>query len=121
MSRTDKTRPYWVQMRDPQFPYGVTASHWCNGGRCDLDFPVPVTRRQGWRGCELWARYQHNNKLYGRSNWRRNHPSHDGPARAALRRLRQQWLKVTVEDRQDIDSTTDAPTQRWLWRGWHWD
>ena len=121
MSRTDKTRPYWVQLRDPLFKYGLRAVHyhWLND-ECNLDFPMPVTRRKD-RGCSWWPPYGDNEKIYGRSNWRRSHPGHDGRARAALRRLRADWLKTAPEGREDIDSTEDAPTARWLWRAWWWD
>lgn len=128
MSRTDKTRPYWVQMRDPQFPYGLTVWHWhYYSHECIPDFPVPAPRRNGVKctlrlgGCRLWPRYGDHDKIFGRSNWRRHHPAHDGRARAALRRHRSDWLKTMPHDREDIDSTLDAPTQRWLWKSWYWD
>lgn len=128
MSKTDKTRPYWVQLRDPLFPYGLSATHFCHnelrrrhyGSECDLDFPLPVTRRAE-HGCSLWPRYRDNDKIYGRSRWRRNYPSMDGRARASLRKLRADWLKTAPEDREDIDSRTDVPRSKWLWRSWYWD
>jgi hypothetical protein len=126
MSRTDKDRPYWVQLRDPGFKWPIRAhhNHWWPRGRdaqdCDLDFPLPVTRR-GHRGCEWWPRYRDNDKLYGRSDWRRRHPGREGRARACLRKLRQDWIKTAAQDRGGIDSTRDAPTQRWVWMKWYWD
>jgi hypothetical protein len=127
MSRTDKTRPYWVQLRDPRFPYGLTAWHWhYHSHLCEPDFPIPPTRREGKKtrlrgGCEWWPKYGDHDKVFGRSGWRRNHPSHDGSARMSLRALRAHWLKAACHDREDIDSRQDAPTQRWLCRHWYWD
>lgn len=127
MSRTDKTRPYWVQLRDPLFPYGLRAfhhhygAHWKAATECDLSVVLPVTRRRTNYRCRLWPRYGDNDKVFGRSNWRRNHPGHDGRARASLRQLRAAWLKIPRGHWEDIDSMQDAPTQRWLWRSWYWD
>ena len=125
MSRTDKTRPYWVQLRDPDFPWPITERHHHHGcfgttKECDIDFPLPVTRRQGLRPCEYWCKYSHNNKIYGRSGYRRSFRSfQDRRARGKLRELRYKWLRET--DREEIDSTENAPSHRWLWRRWYWD
>ena len=126
MSRTDKTRPYWVQLRDPDFPYKLIAKHWnCIGTKyikakeCDLDFPMPMTRRKHDRGCAWWPKYRDNDKIYGRPNYRRGRDfKKDRKARADLRRLRSKWKTI---DREDIDSNENLPTQRWLWRKWYWD
>ncbi len=125
MSRTDKDRPYWVQLRDPGFKWPIRAHHnhrWPSGRSswdCDLDFPLPVTRRSHWR-CEWWPRYTDNDKIYGRSHWRRSFGSfQDRRARARLRELRSAWIRET--DRGEIDSTLNSPTRRWLWRSWYWD
>lgn len=125
MSRTDKTRPYWVQLRDPDFPWPIRAHHrcvassYCASKECDLHFPVPVTRGPRW-GCEYWCEYKHNSKIYGRPGYRRSFRSfQDRRARGKLRELRYKWLRET--DREEIDSTEDAPSQRWLWRRWYWD
>lgn len=137
MSKTDKTRPYWVQLRDPRLGLPLRTHHnvWFHArhdGPCDPDFPTPVTRRpsfmwylrQGdpsWPHCEVWTCYRDNDKIFGRSRWRRNYPSMDGKARASLRKLRADWLKTAPEDREDIDSRTDVPRSKWLWRSWYWD
>lgn len=134
MSRTDKDRPYWVQLRDPGFKWPIRASHSCTGTHyrnsreCDLDFPLPKTRsplpktRRSHRGCAWWPRYADNDKIYGRSNWRRSWGSfQDRRARGKLRELRHDWLRTDTQDRQDIDSLQDAPTQHWLWLKWYWD
>jgi hypothetical protein len=123
MSRTDKTRPYWVQLRDPLFPWPLRAHHrhhwpW-PGHECNLDFPLPVTRGRG--SCKWWPRDKDNDKIYGRRRYQRTYPSFHNQARASLRNLRAQWLKATPEDREDIDSRENLPTARWLWRSWYWD
>lgn len=126
MSKTDKTRPYWVQLRDPTLPYQRTEWHRHFGSHfeehgCDLSWPLPRTRRSGQRGCEVWSRYRDNEKLWGRSGWRRSYPNKHGSARMALRRLQADWRKTAAADRDTIDSTLDAPTNRWVWRRWYWD
>lgn len=126
MSRTDKDRPEWVQIRDSDFPWPLNAHHMCNMGLsywqhdCDIDFHVPVTRRNGkFRGCEYWPRYIDNDKLYGRGRYRRSREfKKDKKARSDLRRLRSKWNTL---ERDDIDSNENLPTQRWLWRRWYWD
>lgn len=125
MSKTDSTRPYWVQLRDPSFPYKLNPHHRCVGTHyareCDLDFPLPVTRG-GRFGCEIWPKYRDNDKIYGRPRYRRSYKSfQDGRARADLRRLRNNWKKYDALDREDIDSNENLPSQRWLWRRWYWD
>lgn len=127
MSRTDSTRPYWVQLRDPDFPWPIRETHMCNRRWsfrephiCDLDFPSPRTRRPWGAACEYWPRHKDYNKIWGRNGYRRSFKSfQDGRARADLRRLRAKWLKET--DRREIDSTENLPTSRWRWRRWYWD
>lgn len=125
MSRTDKTRPYWVQLRDPHFKWTIVEHHYHHGcfgttQECDIDFPLPRTRRVGFKPCEYWFKYRDNEKVYGHSRWRRRWGSfQDGRARADLRRLKARWLKET--DEQEIDSTENLPTSRWRWRRWYWD
>lgn len=125
MSRTDKTRPYWVQLRDPDFPWPIRQIHrhnhyFGNNPECDIDFPMPRTRTGFHRGCEYWPRYRDNDKIYGRSGYRRSLRSfQDGRVRADLRRLKSKWLKEC--EREEIDSTENLPTSRWRWRRWYWD
>lgn len=120
MSKTDKTRPYWVQVRDPSFSYKLYPHHFCrNRDECDLYYPMPVTRRDSFRKCELWPRWRVNDKMYGRNRWHRTHPGQEGGMRMDLRRLRSKWKKAY--DIEDIDSKENLPTQRWLWKRWYWD
>lgn len=127
MSRTDKTDPYWVQLRDPGFRWPIRQMHMCNRRwgmlephECDLDFPAPRTRRKDSRACEYWPRYRDYSKIYGRPRYRRSFgPFQDRRARADLRRLKAEWLREPI--RGDIDSTENLPTRRWLWARWYWD
>ena len=124
MSRTDKTKPYHVQVC--QMPKGLLrAHHWHWGGsECDLALPgAPSMQRRSplwWQQCTLDASYWREQKMFARPGYRRSFKSfQDGRARADLRRLRANWLKET--DRQEIDSTENLPTSRWRWRRWYWD
>lgn len=125
MSRTDKTRPYWVQLRDPGFPWPIREVHYHHGcfgttPQCDIDFPLPMTRGLGLKGCEYRPRYGDYEKVWGRRRYRRSLGSfQDRRVRMDLRRLRASWLKET--DREEIDSTQSMPTSRWRWRRWWWD
>jgi len=128
MSKTDKTRPYWVQLTDSLKEVKVNIDHNCNGRECTPSIWMPPTRRGPWPSiserlarCGIWPRYQDNDKIYGRrpKNPDRRMLSKDGRARMDLRRLRHKWL--TAVEVEDIDSTENAPTQRWLWQCWYWD
>jgi hypothetical protein len=130
MSRTDKTRPWWIQEADPitrrrlhlrlkvwHFHFGAFyREHGCVER---LDMPAP--RREGPRGCRVGIRYADYEKLYPRPRWRRKHMGRDGAARAALRQLAHGWVKCLPEDRDNIDSSKSCPSRRWLWRNWYWD
>jgi hypothetical protein len=124
MSRTDKTNPYWVQVR--HMPPGLLrAKHWHWGGsECDLSLPLAaaIQRRSPhwWHQCELLPEYWREQKMFDRPGYRRSFKSfQDGRARADLRRLKARWLKET--DHEEIDSTENLPTSRWRWRRWYWD
>jgi hypothetical protein len=129
MSKTDKTRPYWVQVRDPDFPYKLKAWHrhygtgWYNGQGCQIDFPPSRTRRYSYGNfslCEWWPQYKDYDKIWGRSGYRRSSEfNQDGRARTDLRRLRSKWKKEI--NQENIDSHENLPTKRWLSRSWYWD
>lgn len=121
MSHTDDTDPWWVQIR--RMPKSMLDErHWHHGyfgttPECDLDFPLPRTRRMGFKPCEYWFRCADYAKVLGRSRWRRKWGSfQDRRARADLRNLKGKWLKES--DREEIDSTDKLPTNRWRWRRW---
>lgn len=128
MSKTDKTRPAWVQLTDKVKDVKYHVRHRCHNRECNIGIWMPSTRRDvgltlaGLRdSCHIWPRYQDNDKIYGRrpTGKSRRAFSMDGRARADLRRLRHKWL-ITAEV-EDIDSTENLPTQRWLWAHWYWD
>lgn len=128
MSRTDKTRPYWVQLTDRVKDVKYRVNHCCDGRECHVSIWMPrprqnpvITPRLFRDSCNVWPRYQDNDKIYGRrpSGRQRRALGPDGAARADLRRLRHKWLTAT--ETEDIDSTENLPTQRWLWRGFYWD
>src|SRR5688500_8028872 len=129
MSRTGKSRPCWVQRRDPLFRWPLQATHRHYGIRyhdmaeeeCDLDFPLPVARGGRTQICRWWPRRRDNDKLYGRSGWRRKHPGREGAARAALRQLARGWVKCLPEDRDNIVSSESCTSRHWLWRHWYRD
>jgi len=128
MSRTDKTRPYWVQLTDRVKDVKYRVQHRCYNRECNIAIWMPrprqgpvLTPRSIYDYCHVWPRYQDNDKIYGRrpSGRKRSAFGGDGAARTDLRRLRHKWLTAT--ETADIDSTENLPTQRWLWRCFYWD
>lgn len=128
MSKTDKTRPYWVQLTDKVKDVEYRIQHRCHSRECNVGIWMPrprqgevLTPRSLWDYCHVWPRYQDNDKIYGRhpTGKSRRAYSRDGRARTDLRRLRHKWLTAVEVD--DIDSTENLPTQRWLWAHWYWD
>jgi hypothetical protein len=128
MSKTDKTRPYWVQLTDKVKDVQYHTVHHCENRECNEGIWMPrprqgvvLTPRSLYDFCHVWPRYQDNDKIYGRrpKNPGRRMLSKDGRARMDLRRLRHKWL--TAVEVEDVDSTENLPTQRWLWRCWYWD
>jgi hypothetical protein len=135
MSHTDKHRPMWVQIGDPENRGFKRQMHdHRNHVECDLDWPIEMPepgelqlrtyeflfqwRRTGcywWPTPKAWAA-----GIVGRGRGRpRTQREHglprDGRARMDLRRLRHKWLS---QPREDIDSGEDLPTNMWLWHKW---
>lgn len=137
MSHTDKHRPLWVQLADETNPaWWKEELHDHRDGVCEIQLErikgmeTRLSKRiyrflcqwgdrrrcyiypsyAGW-GVGMWPRGR------GRPRTLRDHgvPFH-GKARARLRQLRHKWLYADVEE---IDSTEDAPTGRWI-VGNHW-
>ena len=132
MSKTDKTNPYWVQIRRREGAVkGFYEHHRCVLGRpCNLGEPLPVTRSgvsRVWNperryACEIWPKYSENNMIFGRRPKRSTRKAYgfEGAIRAELRRLRRQW--AYEPDRESIDSSWGAPRRRCQVRDpWHWD
>lgn len=135
MSRTDKDRPYWVQLRDPLLKVQTKVSHTndCDGWCTPTSWPS-VGRRQApehsqykvsgarvlwWEDsdkCYIWTKkYKDNGKIYGRVQI----PGYEGRNRGQLLQLRHRWLS---QDLEDIDSTDGAPVNhRYVYNTWDRD
>lgn len=129
MSRTDKHRPVWVQLADPENKGFAQEEHNHQDGVCDLD-PKPRSSH-GWRHwshCYISESYMAFNvggmwpKMPRKGGWGRPNPR-DGKARMRLRALEAEVLKVhrswmyyvDWED-QLPDWNEHKPTNAWLWR-----
>lgn len=101
MSHTDKHRPVWVQLADPENKGFTRERHNHTRGICDLGEHPEAT--YGWR---LWNRHCHitestyayhaggmRPKLPRKGGWGRPNPR-DGKARMRLRALEAEVLKV---------------------------
>lgn len=125
MSKTDKTRPWWVQVADPNNLGWVQEQHDHRNHICDLPpLTVDAVERWSYRRWKdtqcLWSytsRAYHSNRLWRRRSrkggWGR--PRREGKARMQLRRLRGLWA---VQDAEDVDSTMLLPSQAWLNNKW---
>lgn len=134
MSRTDKHRPVAVQLADPENKGFAEEFHDHRKGVCDLA-EHPVMARYGWR---YWGYCFVGESIYAynaggmwpktprKGGWHRPN-SRDGKARADLRRLRAEIVKVHraavpcwcggCDSWQDglPDWDENKPTQKWLW------
>lgn len=135
MSHTDKHRPVWVQLADPENRGFAQEEHNHEDGICDMaDKPVAmygwVSRdhcfmsetRWAWGSAGMWP------KSPRKGGWGRPR-SRDGKARMRLRALRAEVLKVHrayvyysapwTLDKDWADELPDwnehRPTNAWLW------
>lgn len=110
MSHTDKTRPGWVQVRDPFNRWAMQEDHDHRDGTCDYDewFEAgvdPWDWRHGRRwSCHLDYSFYGYNKIKfwprpPKGHWDRQSPH--GPLRTEWRRDRQRLLKAI--DPQDVE------------------
>lgn len=128
MSRTDKTDPYWVQIRYRD-TNTLRAFHRHFGSLyeehgCQIAYPVPryYPSFSNWKVCEWWPRYKEYNKFFGRrpNKATRKAIGFEAKNRMELRKLRRDWRLESI--REDIDSTYGAPRRRCQVRDpWHWD
>lgn len=131
MSHTDKHRPVWVQIKDPENKGWLRECHDHRKGDCDLGDP------QVWRHLSPWPNctYDYSIPAYysgmwpktpRKGGWGRPNPR-DGKARMRLRALKAEVLKVhragnpcwcgvcsTWEDLLP-DWNEHKPTNAWLW------
>lgn len=128
MSKTDKTRPHWVQIREMDTRNLIAwhrhhGSKWQQEQVCDLDYPLP-RHHPDWdrRSCEWHFRHRENHIVYGRrpNKATRKELGFEGRNRALLRKLRYEWLHET--ERDTIDSFYGAPKRhRQVCDPWDWD
>jgi len=100
MSRTDKHRPVWVQLTDPDNKGFAQEEHDHRAGVCDLGTePLVLVAWRHWDHCHLsetMAAYYGGGmwpKMPHKGGWGRPR-ARDGKARMRLRALRAEVLKV---------------------------
>lgn len=127
MSHTDKTRPVWVQFRDPDNRHLMIEVHNHETGVCDLDewMEVDVTWHWATRtsdgrrfNCYLYKSYYEMNR---RNFWPRprkgswDRTGRHTHVRTLWRKQRQLLLKGVIED-------SDKPNSKWykrdMWNEW---
>ena len=132
MSHTDKHRPVWVQLADPENKGFAQEEHNHQHGICDLD-PRPRASH-GWRSwshCHISESYMAFNvggmwpRYPRKGGWGRSH--RDGKARMHLRALQAEVLKVhrsqvpcwcggcDLWEDELPDWNEHKPTNAWLW------
>lgn len=142
MSRTDKTRPFWVKLEDPYNRRCVEERHDHRSTECDFDGTsghycrgaIPGPRAE--QAEAFWAKARHqcviDAKLgYGGSGelMARTCGSwcsvcgpgmkFEGVVRAKLRQLKRKMIKTHVEDLDDLDEITTDHRAVLFTRGQH--
>jgi hypothetical protein len=123
MSRTDKTRPVWVQFRDPENRRFMREDHDHRNGVCNFAEWMDGRQVYGlWRmeDCCLYESYYGSRILKA---WPRQ------PCRGARynrhRMIRTRWVRArqAILAGADPDSMELIPTSReydsWMWENWH--
>lgn len=135
MSHTDKHRPFWVQVKDPDNKGWREEKHNHRKGFCDLGDPDdPYSYGDNWHYWHMRTRwpsctYDYSKLAYcggmwpkmpRKGGWGRSH--RDGKARMRLRALKAEVLKVHrsqmyYADWEDQlpDWNEHKPTNAWLW------
>jgi len=121
MSRTDKTRPLWVQFRDPANRRFMEETHDHTNGLCDFDTWWADEIHAWWpRGYNCYLYHSYYGGWYGpfwprprKGSWDRS--GRHGHVRAQWRRDRARLLRGDIED-------SDVPTNKWYkrdtWNEW---
>ena len=127
MSKTDKTRPYLVQILDPLNRGWVQEEHNHANGICDLKYRSAWAEfhKGHWRAFRFGSHCHwgetitaYNSGLFARPSkkgWSR-HRGREGVARAKLRAQVHEWRKL--KDWEDLDEREFEPTQARLWHKW---
>lgn len=123
MSDTDKTKPYWVRLK--QNPQEARERHDHRDGVCDLD---PTDNDcYGWSGfhghCRIVTkdRWPYSNIYYGadRFGWFHSYIAKwNGSTRTKLRMARRNILKMNVEDIIDYDVENPRHRHNAIWENW---
>lgn len=124
MSHTDKTRPIWVQFRDPDNRRHMTEVHHHEDGVCTFDAWYADTKcHQTWPwkwGYNCFLYHSYYGGYFGefwprcrKGSWDRT--GRHGHVRTLWRKQRGQLLKGEIED-------GDKPTSKWykrdMWNEW---
>lgn len=129
MSKTDKTKPSWLKIKELWAEGEVVIMHACNGYNCNPQ--VWMSRGRGGQThwlhsripCYVYANDAHStSKIYGRrpNKATRKALGFEGRNRALLRKLCYEWLHA--DDRDSIDSFYGAPKRHCQVRDpWDWD
>lgn len=125
MSHTDKTRPVWVQVRDPENRWAMQEDHDHRQGVCDYDEwfeagvdPWDWRHHRRW-SCHLDYSYYGYNKIKfwskpPKSTWDRHNPY--GKVRAQWLRDRARLLKAV--DPEEVDYVTPRQREILGYIGW---
>lgn len=125
MSRTDKTRPVWVQVRDPYNRWAMQEEHDHRNGECDFDEWLESNQnywtyfRVGWGHCHLdYSYYGFNTIKFWPREPRRG-------ARISLhRQARAKWRAERTRLLRGEDFDYSKPRAReynsWMWECWNW-
>lgn len=119
MSRTDKTRPEWVQYNDPHNKRWRAESHHHHGRECDIENYNP---RIGYRSsrCHVWPSQEAISAgVYGRRKGVKYYEWDE------LRRERAKWRRIKGRVlKGDIDACEESPVGQYshrhsaLWLAW---
>lgn len=122
MSHTDKTRPLWVQFRDPLNRRFMEEIHHHDQGVCDFaewESSRSINHSVWGRGCFLYhSPYGgYYGQFWPREPRRGSRPNRHRVARAQWVRERQRLLSGMDPD--DMEPTPDARVyDSWMWEKW---
>lgn len=134
VSKTDKTRPIWVQVKDPDNRGWIGEDHDHRSGPCDLGDPQDETSYPWYYQSRLPMRYHpsprrctfhysslaYHSGIYGRrpkkQGWGRC--ARDGRARMHLRMIRDEVLKTDPREVDTVDHLWMYPNEKLLWHKW---
>jgi hypothetical protein len=117
MSRTDKTRPYWVKLLDESS--ARMEQHYHEDGTCNFDEAVKDLQNVWPRKCGYTVSYYGWNSGFfsrGPASWLKAEVRiRHGAARAKLRKDVHDMLKLSREEMEDYDIVNPRPRNGALW------